>query len=97
MSKKIVNVHVGDTEKTFLDRLSRRRDTTITAIVRELIRDEMRLQRCRKCACSEYDACIDPKTGEPCSWVDDDPVLCSACDAKKLAVVKPIDSPGRKK
>lgn len=95
MSRKNLNIHVGAAEHAFLSRLARRRDATITQIVRELVRDEMRLDRCRKCACSEYDACIDEKTGEPCSWIEDD--LCSACDPSKknLAVVKPIERPKR--
>jgi hypothetical protein len=36
------------------------------------------VRRCRVCGCTDYDCsqCIG-KTGEPCSWVEDD--LCSAC------------------
>lgn len=35
-------------------------------------------RRCRNCGCTDLDCsqCIE-KTGEPCSWVEED--LCSAC------------------
>lgn len=36
------------------------------------------LRTCRKCGCSEHDACWDEKHGAPCHWVEDD--LCSACE-----------------
>lgn len=32
---------------------------------------------CRVCGCTDDRACVDPVTGEPCHWVEDD--LCSAC------------------
>lgn len=32
---------------------------------------------CRICGCWDFDACLDPESGEPCSWVE--PNLCSAC------------------
>ena len=34
--------------------------------------------RCRCCGCTDFDACVDPETGEACHWVAPD--LCSACD-----------------
>ena len=33
--------------------------------------------QCRVCGCTEYQACQDPVSGEPCHWVAPD--LCSAC------------------
>ena len=40
--------------------------------------DGMEERACRVCGCTEADCsqCIE-KTGEPCSWVEED--LCSAC------------------
>jgi hypothetical protein len=37
-------------------------------------------QRCRVCGCTEQDCrqCIE-KTGQPCSWVEGEPDLCTAC------------------
>ncbi len=32
---------------------------------------------CKTCGCSEYDACIDEVTGQPCGWAK--PGLCTAC------------------
>lgn len=42
---------------------------------------------CRVCGCTEDDCsqCIE-KTGEPCSWVEDD--LCSACESTDIFVNK---------
>jgi hypothetical protein len=39
---------------------------------------DLLLPRCRVCGCTEYTACADPRTGEPCRWVAAD--LCSACE-----------------
>ncbi len=36
------------------------------------------IRACRRCGCTEHDACIDELTGRPCHWVEPD--LCSACD-----------------
>ncbi|MDD5081747.1 MAG: hypothetical protein PHU08_00095 [Dehalococcoidales bacterium] len=35
------------------------------------------VRRCRVCGCTENNACIDRRTGEPCHWVEAD--LCSNC------------------
>ncbi len=32
---------------------------------------------CRRCGCTQYNACVDRRLG-PCWWVDED--LCSHCD-----------------
>jgi hypothetical protein len=32
---------------------------------------------CRVCGCSDFDACVDPVTGETCWWVREE--LCSTC------------------
>lgn len=32
---------------------------------------------CRVCGCTDHRACIDPRTGEACAWVEPD--LCSSC------------------
>ena len=32
---------------------------------------------CDRCGCSDFDACVDPMTGEPCAWVRQ--FLCSLC------------------
>jgi len=34
---------------------------------------------CRVCGCTDEDACMNPITGCPCFWVEED--LCSACAA----------------
>lgn len=34
-------------------------------------------RRCRVCGCTEFRACIDRDTAQPCHWIADD--LCSAC------------------
>ena len=32
------------------------------------------------CGCTDFDACLDPATGEACHWIEDFPVdLCSVC------------------
>jgi len=36
------------------------------------------VQSCRICGCTDTNACIDKKTGEPCHWVETD--LCSNCE-----------------
>ena len=43
--------------------------------------EEKNIRRCRVCGCTDDDCsqCIE-KTGEPCSWVEDD--LCSACSGE---------------
>jgi hypothetical protein len=42
-----------------------------------------KIRACRVCGCTDEDCsgCIE-RTGEPCSWVDDD--LCSACDGVEM-------------
>lgn len=35
------------------------------------------MRRCRKCGCTDDNACIHLKTNEDCHWVEND--LCSAC------------------
>lgn len=48
-----------------------------------------KLRRCRVCKCTEYNCsqCV-KKTGQPCSWIEDD--LCSACrDTTKQKVLPP--------
>jgi len=37
------------------------------------------MRKCKHCGCTDYSACIDPLTNEPCFWVSDD--VCSACMA----------------
>lgn len=32
---------------------------------------------CERCGCSDFDACADPVTDEPCAWVRQS--LCSLC------------------
>lgn len=32
---------------------------------------------CRFCGCTDDNACVDPFTGEPCSWAEYD--LCTSC------------------
>jgi hypothetical protein len=32
---------------------------------------------CKRCGCSNFDACVDPDTGHACYWVKED--VCSAC------------------
>lgn len=46
-------------------------------------------RKCRICGCTDDDCqqCIE-KTGEPCSWVEDD--LCSACQKNKKKQDIPI-------
>jgi hypothetical protein len=41
-------------------------------------------RRCRRCDCTDYNACI--VDGAPCSWVEED--LCSACQAEDLERVR---------
>ena len=36
------------------------------------------MRRCKVCGCTDDNACIDKKTGEPCHWVETD--LCSNCE-----------------
>lgn len=42
----------------------------------------MKARVCIGCGCTDLDPCIDPETGEPCSWVMSaalDGDICSAC------------------
>lgn len=32
---------------------------------------------CRACGCDELNACVEPFSGDPCAWWDDD--ICTAC------------------
>lgn len=51
--------------------------------------------QCIGCGCTEYDACIDEETGEPCYWAgrtEDGPV-CSVCARVALAVGAIEDEP----
>jgi len=41
---------------------------------------------CRICGCSDDNACVDEKTGEPCHWIEDD--LCSNCHKNLIAAEK---------
>lgn len=41
---------------------------------------EKAVRKCRVCGCTENNACIDPETGWPCHWIEED--LCSACEDK---------------
>ena len=35
---------------------------------------------CGGCGCTDFDACLDPATGEACHWIEDFPGdLCSVC------------------
>jgi hypothetical protein len=38
------------------------------------------VRACRECGCTESTPCIDPVSGDPCSWAEKD--LCSACQEK---------------
>jgi ParB/RepB/Spo0J family partition protein len=38
------------------------------------------VRACRECGCTESTPCIDPVSGDPCSWAEPD--LCSACHEK---------------
>jgi hypothetical protein len=47
------------------------------------------LQSCRRCGCTEDNACLDPRTHEPCCWQEldterADGSLCSACHRKEV-------------
>lgn len=54
-------------------------DHTIRVLLRRGLNDALRMSVCRDCGCTEFDACIDDESGEPCSWAVED--LCSACAA----------------
>ena len=42
---------------------------------------------CEGCGCTDANACIDEKTGEPCAWVKGyDGDLCTACARVAVAV-----------
>jgi len=41
-----------------------------------------RSRRCRKCGCTEANACVHKKTGTTCRWIEFD--LCSACWNPKI-------------
>lgn len=43
----------------------------------EFIESRSELRRCKVCGCTEDNACRNPHTGSPCSWIG--PNLCSAC------------------
>jgi hypothetical protein len=36
---------------------------------------------CCVCGCSQFDACVDPETGETCGWADARRTLCTFCAA----------------
>jgi DNA-binding CsgD family transcriptional regulator len=56
------------------------------------------VQQCRICGCTEADCsiCVE-RTGEPCTWVDED--LCSACvpiaELEAIAGITALDACGR--
>ena len=57
--------------------------------------------KCRVCGCTNLNACIDKKTGQPCHWVEPD--LCSACadgavqaEKEKRAAEKPAAGTAKK-
>ncbi len=55
---------------------------------------EKKVRACRVCGCTETTPCVDPESGDSCSWVEPD--LCSAC-ADKPKKKKAIGGKGLEK
>ena len=47
---------------------------------------------CHICGCSQFDACVDPETGETCGWANAEATLCTFCDEKLRAAAGPPDA-----
>ena len=65
---------------------------SMLSAARELAEDEYATEHeekkvgvCRVCGCTDSTPCVDPATGETCSWVEPD--LCSACATKMVVDV----------
>jgi hypothetical protein len=46
---------------------------------------------CRRCGCSDVDACVDESTGQPCGWAEPD--LCTFCAAQASDAREPAEDP----
>jgi hypothetical protein len=75
-----------------LQLLAQRHGATPEQVAEEILANELELQRCRKCGCTQLEACP-----EGCSWVAED--LCSACVPAPKVRAAPLrskpDSPKR--
>jgi hypothetical protein len=51
-------------------------------IVGEVLRPTFPKGVCRKCGCSEFDACQTGAFDDPCAWTDRTRTLCTACEGR---------------
>lgn len=54
---------------------------TVAVLLLRGLRDAQNAPVCRKCGCTEWDACIDEQSEKPCQWAGED--LCSSCASKQ--------------
>jgi hypothetical protein len=66
---------VRNTLRAARDEIDRNKDQIATEVARQL--RDVPIGRCRVCGCTDDNACV--TNGTPCSWVDAEHTLCSAC------------------